>query len=174
MAQNATTSDGTACQCRSSRQQFPASRIAYTCKGPRRNDRASVRSIGCSGWCSQVPGQTWLRRCQACGSRGVESRSEESHRRRGGRRRGIGPRPAPPQWRRTAAGGLGKRSVLEVRQPVITEAEAKRRVEAILNDHAKKFLTGEADGIGLPSPLPDRNITMTNPGEPFSKTYCIQ
>jgi Bacteriophage probable baseplate hub protein len=58
--------------------------------------------------------------------------------------------------------------------PVFNEAEAKRRAEAILNDHAKKFLTGEADGIGLPSLCPDRNITMSNLGEPFSKTYCIQ
>jgi uncharacterized protein len=28
--------------------------------------------------------------------------------------------------------------------------------------------------MGLPSLWPDRNITMSNLGEPFSKTYCIQ
>jgi phage protein D len=67
-----------------------------------------------------------------------------------------------------------KPAVLQVRQPVFTEAEAKRRAQAILNDHAKKFLTGEAESIGLPEIRPDRNITLGNLGEPFSKTYYIQ
>jgi uncharacterized protein len=67
-----------------------------------------------------------------------------------------------------------KPPVLQVRQPVFTEAEAKRRAQAILNDHAKKFLTGEAESIGLPDLLPDRNITLGNLGDPFSKTYYIQ
>lgn len=69
---------------------------------------------------------------------------------------------------------VGKRPVLQLRQPVFTEAEAKRRAQAVLNDHAKKFLTGEAECIGLPTLLPDRNITLGNLGEPFSKTYFIQ
>jgi phage protein D len=69
---------------------------------------------------------------------------------------------------------IGKQPVLQVRQPVFTEAEAKRRAQAILNDHAKKFLTGDAECIGLPVLLPDRNITLGNLGAPFSKTYYIQ
>jgi phage protein D len=69
---------------------------------------------------------------------------------------------------------LGKSPVLQVRQPVFSQAEAKERAKAILNDHAKKFLTGEADCIGLPELVPDRNVTLTNLGEPFSKTYYIQ
>jgi len=81
--------------------------------------------------------------------------------------------------RRKTAGALlktivRKPPVLRVRQPVFTEAEAKRRAKAILNDHAKKFLTGEAESIGLPDLQPDRNITLGNLGEPFSKTYYIQ
>lgn len=67
-----------------------------------------------------------------------------------------------------------KPPVLQVRQPVFTEAEAKRRAKAILNDHAKQFLTGEAESIGLPDLRPDRNITLGNLGDPFSKTYYIQ
>jgi uncharacterized protein len=69
---------------------------------------------------------------------------------------------------------LGRQSVLQVRQPVFTEAEAKRRAQAILNDHAKKFLTGDAECIGLPDLRPDKNITLGNLGAPFSKTYYIQ
>jgi phage protein D len=69
---------------------------------------------------------------------------------------------------------LGKAPVLQVRQPVFSEAEAKRRAAAILNDHAKKFVTGEAECVGLPEILPDRNITLGNLGAPFSKTYYIQ
>lgn len=69
---------------------------------------------------------------------------------------------------------LGKGPVLELRQPVFTEAEARRRAQAVLNDHAKKFLTGEAECIGLPDLLPDRNVNLANLGKPFSKTYYIQ
>jgi uncharacterized protein len=67
-----------------------------------------------------------------------------------------------------------KPSVLQVRQPVFTTAEAERRAKAILTDHAKKFLTGEAESIGLPDLQPDRNINLGNLGDPFSKTYYIQ
>jgi phage protein D len=69
---------------------------------------------------------------------------------------------------------LGRGAVLELRQPVFSEAEAKRRAQAVLNDHAKKFLTGEAECIGLPELLPDRNVNLANLGAPFSKTYYIQ
>lgn len=69
---------------------------------------------------------------------------------------------------------LGKSPVLELRQPVFTQAEAKRRALAVLNDHAKKFLTGEAECLGLPDLLPDRNVNLADLGEPFSKTYYLQ
>jgi len=69
---------------------------------------------------------------------------------------------------------LGIAPVLQLRQPVFTEAEAKRRAQAVLNDHAKRFLTGEAECLGLPELRPDRNIVLGNLGEPFSKTYYIQ
>jgi uncharacterized protein len=81
--------------------------------------------------------------------------------------------------RRTSGGerlrrATGKDVVLQLRQPVFTEAEARRRAQAVLNDHAKKFVTGEAECIGLPELLPDRNINLAGLGEPFSKTYYIQ
>jgi phage protein D len=69
---------------------------------------------------------------------------------------------------------FGRDAVLQLRQPVFTEAEAKRRAQAVLNDHAKKFVTGEAECIGLTDLLPDRNIILGNLGAPFSKTYYIQ
>jgi phage protein D len=69
---------------------------------------------------------------------------------------------------------LAKAPVLQLRQPVFTQAEARRRAEAILNDHAKRFVTGEAECIGLPDLRPDRNITLGNLGNPFSKTYYLQ
>jgi len=69
---------------------------------------------------------------------------------------------------------VSKGAVLQLRQPVFTEAEARRRAEAVLNDHAKQFLTGEAECVGVPDLLPDRNVTIGNLGAPFSKTYYIQ
>lgn len=65
-------------------------------------------------------------------------------------------------------------AVLKLRMPVFTEAEAKERAKAVLNDHAKKFLTGEAESIGFPELRPDRNITIANLGAPFSKTYYVE
>jgi phage protein D len=73
-----------------------------------------------------------------------------------------------------AGNALFKKPVLQIRQPVFTQAEAKERAKAILNDHAKKFVTGEAECIGLADLVPDRNVRLDNLGEPFSKTYYIQ
>jgi phage protein D len=89
-----------------------------------------------------------------------------------GEESGLDPRRRSGGARLEAA--FGREAVLQVRQPVFTEAEAKRRAQAILNDHAKKFLTGEAECIGLPDLQPDRNVTLTDLSEPFSKTYYIQ
>ena len=72
------------------------------------------------------------------------------------------------------AAALFKKPVLQIRQPVFTQSEAKARAKAILNDKAKQFLTGEAECIGLPDLRPDRNVTLDNLGDPFSKTYYIQ
>lgn len=69
---------------------------------------------------------------------------------------------------------LGETCVLRVRQPVFTEAEAKRRAVAILSDHAKKFLTGQAEAIGLPELMPDSNVALGNLGDMFSKVYYIE
>jgi len=67
-----------------------------------------------------------------------------------------------------------KHPVLRLRQPVFTQAEADTRAKAALNETAKKFLTGDAEAIGLPEIRPDRNIDLENLGVPFSKTYYIQ
>jgi uncharacterized protein len=91
---------------------------------------------------------------------------------RAGEETGHDPRRQSGGERLQAA--IGRPAVLQVRQPVFTEAEAKRRAQAILNDHAKQFLTGEAECIGLPDLRPDRNVTLGNLGPQFSKTYYIQ
>jgi uncharacterized protein len=91
---------------------------------------------------------------------------------RAGEESGLDPsRSSGGERLRTA---VGKAPVLEVRQPVFTQAEARRRAQAILNDHAKRFLTGDAECIGLPELLPDQNVTFSQLGSPFSKTYYIQ
>jgi phage protein D len=69
---------------------------------------------------------------------------------------------------------LFRRPVLQIRQPAFTQAEANERAKAILNDHAKKFLTGEFECIGVSGLRPDRNVKLENLGAPFSKTYYIQ
>jgi phage protein D len=67
-----------------------------------------------------------------------------------------------------------KQPVLRLRQPVFTQAEANSRAQAVLNERAKQFLTGEAETVGLPQIRPDTNVTLENLGKPFSKTYYVQ
>ena len=66
-----------------------------------------------------------------------------------------------------------KRPTLRIRQPVFTQAEADKRAKAVLNENAKKFLTGEAEAIGLPELRPDNTVQLSKLGKFFSKTYYI-
>jgi phage protein D len=91
---------------------------------------------------------------------------------RAGEESGHDPRRQSGGTRLQAA--IGRETVLQVRQPVFSQAEARQRAQAILNDRAKKFLTGDAECLGLPELLPDRNVTLGNLGEPFSKTYYVK
>ena len=67
-----------------------------------------------------------------------------------------------------------KRPTLRLRQPVFTQSEGNERAQAVLNDHASKFLTGEGECIGLPRLRPDGNVNLSKLGDRFSKTYYIQ
>jgi phage protein D len=68
----------------------------------------------------------------------------------------------------------GKEPVLRLRQPVFTQAEADKRARAELSEITKKFLTGDAESIGLPELRPDRTVYLDNLGEAFSKLYYIE
>jgi phage protein D len=67
----------------------------------------------------------------------------------------------------------GKQPVLRLRQPVFSVAEADKRAYAVLNDKAQKFITGDAETIGLPELRPNRTVLLDNLGTPFSKTYYV-
>lgn len=67
-----------------------------------------------------------------------------------------------------------KLPTLRLRQPVFTQSEADERATAALNERAKKFLTGDAEAIGLPEIRPDRNVKLERLGKRFSKTYYVQ
>ncbi|MEA2894746.1 MAG: uncharacterized protein QOJ84_361 [Bradyrhizobium sp.] len=68
----------------------------------------------------------------------------------------------------------GKQPVLRLRQPVFSVTEANDRASAVLNDQAGKFLTGDAETIGLPEIRPDRTVMLDNLGAPFSRIYYVQ
>lgn len=72
------------------------------------------------------------------------------------------------------AGVKRRTPVLKLRQPVFTQAEADSRAKAVLDDGAKKFITGDAESIGVPAIKPDRNVTLENLGTLFSKTYFVE
>lgn len=67
-----------------------------------------------------------------------------------------------------------RQPVLRLRQPVFSQAEANSRAKAALNEIAKKFLTGDAEAVGLPEIRPDRNVLLDNLGVPFSRIYYVQ
>lgn len=63
---------------------------------------------------------------------------------------------------------------LRLRQPVFTQAEADKRAKAALGELTRKFLTGDAECIGLPELRPDRTVELANLGTAFSKIYYIE
>ncbi len=67
-----------------------------------------------------------------------------------------------------------RQPTLRLRQPVFTQAEADKRAKAALGEIEKKFLTGDAECIGLPELRPDRTVKLTNLGKAFSKKYYIE
>ena len=67
-----------------------------------------------------------------------------------------------------------KEPTLRLRQPVFTQAEANKRAKAALGEVTKKFLTGDAESIGLPELRPDRTVHLYNLGPAFSKIYYIE
>jgi phage protein D len=68
----------------------------------------------------------------------------------------------------------GKEPTLRLRQPAFTQAEADKRAKAALGEKTKKFLTADAEAVGLPELRPDRTVQMDNLGKAFSKIYYIE
>lgn len=68
----------------------------------------------------------------------------------------------------------GKEPTLRLRQPSFTQAEVDQRAKAALSEKDKKFLTGDAEAIGLPELRPDCTVRIDNVGKNFSKIYYIE
>ncbi|MBV1800687.1 hypothetical protein [Siccirubricoccus sp. G192] len=65
-------------------------------------------------------------------------------------------------------------SVLRLRQPVLSQAEAEARARAALAERAEQFLSGEGESLGLPEIRPDTNVALERIGTRFSKTYYVE
>jgi phage protein D len=63
---------------------------------------------------------------------------------------------------------------MRVRQPSFSQSEADQRARAALSEKDKKFLTGDAEAIGLPELRPDCVVQIDNVGKLFSKNYYIE
>jgi phage protein D len=68
----------------------------------------------------------------------------------------------------------GRAPTLRLRQPVFTQAEADKRAKAALGEKTKKFLTSDAEAIGLPELRPDSTVQIDNVGNSFSKVYYVE
>jgi phage protein D len=67
-----------------------------------------------------------------------------------------------------------RQPTLRLRQPVFSQAEADQRARAALGERTRRFLTGEAEAIGLPELRPDRTVRLDKLGDAFSKKYYIE
>ena len=56
---------------------------------------------------------------------------------------------------------------------VQSEAEAKARAEALLNELSMGFLTGSMEIAGLPIVIPGRMVTLAKINEEFNRDYFI-
>ena len=71
---------------------------------------------------------------------------DRRHRARAGEESGLDAgQERRPAAARPSSRDPNKQPVLRLRQPVFTQAEAKQRAKAALNERAKQFLTGEAE-----------------------------
>jgi phage protein D len=66
--------------------------------------------------------------------------------------------------------GMG---ALKIRIPITSQQDAKRRAEALLNEHAVKFMQGSGESIGLPEIRADKYIELLGLGKLFSSTYYV-
>lgn len=67
-----------------------------------------------------------------------------------------------------------KETTLRLRQPSFTQSEANQRAKAALGEKEKKFLTADAEAVGLPELRPDCMVQIDNVGKLFSKNYFIE
>jgi phage protein D len=68
---------------------------------------------------------------------------------------------------------MAKEPVLNIRTAVKTQEEADARAQAVLEERAQDFVTGNGECVGLPEILPDTNLTIDGLGRAFSKTYYV-
>ena len=67
-----------------------------------------------------------------------------------------------------------RQPTLRLRQPVFTQAEADKRAKAALGELTRKFLTGDAESVGVPELRPDCTVELVGLGDTFSKIYYIE
>ena len=78
------------------------------------------------------------------------------------------------EYLRSVVKAPGRAPTMRLRQPVFTQAEADKRARAALSERTRKFLTGEAEAVGLPELRPDRTVQIDNLGKSFSKIYYVE
>jgi uncharacterized protein len=68
---------------------------------------------------------------------------------------------------------LAKSPVLSISAPVHSQQEADERAQAILEERAQDFVTGDGECVGLPDLLPDTKVAIAGVGRAFNKTYYV-
>ncbi|HEX3028476.1 MAG TPA: hypothetical protein VHT34_04045 [Clostridia bacterium] len=67
----------------------------------------------------------------------------------------------------------GDNSVICVHCRVTSKKDADKKAQAILDEHASKLVTGNAESLGIPELIAGRYISLNSLGKKFSKQYYI-
>lgn len=71
------------------------------------------------------------------------------------------------------AKGIGSSPAFRINAPTHSKAEADARAQAILDERAQDFVSGEGESVGWPELLPDTNVNLSGLGRSFSKVYYV-
>jgi phage protein D len=119
---------------------------------PTANLANQIGGVEVRGW-SAVDGAAILGRAFPGEEKGRESR-----------------RKSGSQWLNSA---FSVEQKIELAAAVRDKDEADARARAILDAHAQQFVTGEGECIGVPTLMPDTNLSFSGLGRAFSKTYYV-
>jgi phage protein D len=143
--------------------------------GPRNNEKTGILELGWGkGLLSFSPQANLAEQVESVEVRSRSASTGEEIVGRASRGSESGRDPGKRSGPEQVARAVNNQPALVVRAPAHTQAEADTLARSTLEERAQKFVTGDAESIGLPEIVPDINLTLSGLGKTFSKTYYVK